>query len=160
VTYFSLWFWYRYKKLLSGVDLTKDFFFSYTYRIMQSLQRNVQSQDDEQMPYGNMFVWNAFLTGGIRNRLKNTRWTVALVHGFFEQVPYLTLSCADGYFLLEHFQNFLRFIPLCDHLCRKNCLFLGVFSVLLSLEEGLGILLVQGQCYHEVMSRTPSAFHC
>ncbi|KAH8962147.1 hypothetical protein BDL97_05G087000 [Sphagnum fallax] len=75
----------RYKKLLSGVDLTKDFFFSYTYRIMQSLQRNVQSQDDEQMPYGNMFVWNAFLTGGIRNRLKNTRWTVALVHGFFEQ---------------------------------------------------------------------------
>jgi hypothetical protein len=84
-TYFSLWFWYRYKKLLSGVDLTKDFFFSYTYRIMQSLQRNVQSQDDEQMPYGNMFVWNAFLTGVIRNRLKNTRWTVALVHGFFEQ---------------------------------------------------------------------------
>ncbi|KAG6547526.1 hypothetical protein Mapa_010974 [Marchantia paleacea] len=75
----------RYKKLLSGVDLTKDFFFSYTYRIMQSLQRNVLVQDGESLPYENMFVWNAFLTRGIRERLNNTSWTVALVHGFFEQ---------------------------------------------------------------------------
>ncbi|BBM99160.1 phosphatidylinositol 3,5-bisphosphate 5-phosphatase [Marchantia polymorpha subsp. ruderalis] len=78
----------RYKKLLSGVDLTKDFFFSYTYRIMQSLQRNVLVQDGESLPYENMFVWNAFLTRGIRERLNNTRWTVALVHGFFEQAKF------------------------------------------------------------------------
>ncbi|KAL2652583.1 hypothetical protein R1flu_020711 [Riccia fluitans] len=75
----------RYKKLLSGVDLTKDFFFSYTYRIMQSLQRNILAQESEPLPYENMFVWNADLTRGIRERLNNTNWTVALVHGYFEQ---------------------------------------------------------------------------
>lgn len=76
----------RYKKLLSGVDLTKDFFFSYTYRIMQSLQRNVLLPEGEPLPYENMFVWNAFLTRSIRERLNSSVWTVALVHGFFEQV--------------------------------------------------------------------------
>lgn len=75
----------RYKKLLLGVDLTKDFFFSYTYRMMQSVQRNVLTKDDDHMPYENMFVWNAFLTRDIRQRLNNTRWTIPLIHGFFEQ---------------------------------------------------------------------------
>ncbi|XP_028793750.1 phosphoinositide phosphatase SAC1-like [Neltuma alba] len=51
----------RYKKLLSSVDLTKDFFFSYTYPVMQSLQKNVLSNEDEGMPYDNIFVWNAYL---------------------------------------------------------------------------------------------------
>ena len=76
----------RYKKLFQGVDLNKDFFFSYTYCIMQSVQRNVLSKNDENMPYENMFVWNAFLSRGIRQRLNNTRWTIALMLGSFEQV--------------------------------------------------------------------------
>ncbi|XP_075494550.1 phosphatidylinositol-3-phosphatase SAC1-like isoform X1 [Primulina tabacum] len=76
----------RYKKLLSSVDLTKDFFYSYTYSIMQSLQKNVSSTGEEGMPYENMFVWNAFLTQAIRLRCKNTIWTIALVHGHFKQV--------------------------------------------------------------------------
>ncbi|KAI8531089.1 hypothetical protein RHMOL_Rhmol11G0110600 [Rhododendron molle] len=76
----------RYKKLLSSVDLTKDFFFSYTYPIMQSLQKNVLSMGEEGMPYENIFVWNAFLTESIRSRCKNTIWTIALVHGNFKQI--------------------------------------------------------------------------
>lgn len=76
----------RYKKLLSSVDLTKDFFFSYTYPVMQSLQKNVLSMGEEGMPYENIFVWNAFLTESIRSRCKNTIWTIALVHGNFKQI--------------------------------------------------------------------------
>ncbi|XP_051139563.1 phosphatidylinositol-3-phosphatase SAC1 isoform X1 [Andrographis paniculata] len=76
----------RYKKLLSSVDLTKDFFYSYTYPIMQSLQKNVLSSGEEGMPYDNIFVWNAFLTEAIRATCKDTIWTVALVHGNFKQV--------------------------------------------------------------------------
>ncbi|GER27529.1 phosphoinositide phosphatase family protein [Striga asiatica] len=76
----------RYRKLLSSVDLTNDFFYSYTYPIMQSLQKNVLSMGEEGMPYDNMFVWNAFLTQSIRLRCKNTIWTIALVHGNFKQV--------------------------------------------------------------------------
>ncbi|KAF1002698.1 hypothetical protein AG4045_008304 [Apium graveolens] len=75
----------RYKKLLSSVDLTKDFFYSYTYPIMQSLQKNVTSLAEESMPYENIFVWNAFLTEPIRSRCNNTIWTLALVHGNFKQ---------------------------------------------------------------------------
>ncbi|KAL6857122.1 hypothetical protein ACP4OV_018504 [Aristida adscensionis] len=76
----------RYKKLLASVDLTKDFFYSYTYPIMQSLQQNVTSGGMKEMPYENLFVWNTFLTEPIRSRCRNTLWTVALVHGHFKQV--------------------------------------------------------------------------
>ncbi|CAO2824669.1 unnamed protein product [Amaranthus hypochondriacus] len=76
----------RYKKLLCTVDITKDFFFSYSYRIMHSLQKNLCDEENKLVPYETMFVWNAFLTREIRNLLGNTLWTVALVHGFFKQV--------------------------------------------------------------------------
>ncbi|CAI9266744.1 unnamed protein product [Lactuca saligna] len=76
----------RYKKLLSSVDLTKDFYYSYTYPIMRSLQKNVLSTGIEGMPYDDIFVWNAFLTQPIRSRCKNTIWTIALVHGNFKQI--------------------------------------------------------------------------
>ncbi|XP_074585854.1 phosphoinositide phosphatase SAC2-like isoform X2 [Curcuma longa] len=76
----------RYKKLLCSVDLTKDFFFSYSYNIMRSLQKNLYDGITGQVLYETMFVWNEFLTRGVRNLLKNTTWTVALIHGFFKQV--------------------------------------------------------------------------
>ncbi|TQD91947.1 hypothetical protein C1H46_022463 [Malus baccata] len=76
----------RYKKLLSSVDLTKDFFYSYKYPIMQRLQKNVLSMGEEGMPYDNIFVWNAYLTQAIRSRCNNTIWTIALVHGHFKQI--------------------------------------------------------------------------
>ncbi|KAK7275522.1 hypothetical protein RIF29_16641 [Crotalaria pallida] len=77
----------RYKKLLCSVDLTKDFFFSYSYNVMRSLQKNLSDHNmTGKSLYDTMFVWNEFLTRGIRNDLQNTSWTVALVHGFFQQV--------------------------------------------------------------------------
>ncbi|XVE97833.1 hypothetical protein REPUB_Repub03eG0052700 [Reevesia pubescens] len=75
----------RYKKLLCTVDLTKDFFFSYSYHVMCSLQKNLCNKEPGQVLYETMFVWNEFLTRGIRNHLQNTIWTVALVYGFFKQ---------------------------------------------------------------------------
>ncbi|KAK1416939.1 hypothetical protein QVD17_26058 [Tagetes erecta] len=73
----------RYKKLLCSVDLTKDFYFSYSYRLMHSFQKNLSTHES-----GNetMFVWNEFLTGTIQNQLKNNLWTVQLVYGYFKQV--------------------------------------------------------------------------
>ncbi|GAV61400.1 Syja_N domain-containing protein [Cephalotus follicularis] len=86
----------RYKKLLSTVDLTKDFFFSYSYHVMNGLQKNLFNETG-QFHYETMFVWNEFLTREIRNKLKNTMWTVALVYGFFKQVK---LSVSDRNFKL------------------------------------------------------------
>ncbi|GAB4841940.1 hypothetical protein Ancab_011897 [Ancistrocladus abbreviatus] len=78
----------RYKKLLCSVDITKDFFFSYSYQVMHSLQKNLCDSEIGMMSYDTMFVWNGYLTQGIRNNLSNTLWTVALVHGFFRQVKF------------------------------------------------------------------------
>ncbi|KAG6475223.1 hypothetical protein ZIOFF_064441 [Zingiber officinale] len=91
---------HRYKKLLCSVDLTKDFFFSYSYNIMRSLQKNLYDVNTGQILYETMFVWNEFLTHGVRNLLKNTTWTVALIHGFFKQVgsggAYVDLTMSKG----------------------------------------------------------------
>ncbi|XP_048233913.1 phosphoinositide phosphatase SAC2 isoform X2 [Ricinus communis] len=84
----------RYKKLLCTVDLTRDFFFSYSYNIMHCLQKNLYNSETGKVPYETMFVWNEFLTRGIRNNLENTLWTVALVYGFFKQVK-LSISGKD-----------------------------------------------------------------
>ncbi|KAL9224175.1 hypothetical protein vseg_000237 [Gypsophila vaccaria] len=87
----------RYKKLLCMVDLTKDFFFSYSYNVMRTLQKNLRDRKSGQVIYESMFVWNEFLTRGIRIHLQNTLWTVALVYGFFGQA---TLSVDGRYFSL------------------------------------------------------------
>ncbi|PKI76036.1 hypothetical protein CRG98_003586 [Punica granatum] len=58
---------------------------------MRSLQKNLCDNETGQVLYETMFVWNEFLTRGIRNHLQNTLWTVALVYGFFKQA---TLSVA------------------------------------------------------------------
>ncbi|KNA09861.1 hypothetical protein SOVF_149670 [Spinacia oleracea] len=88
---------YRYKRLLSMVDLTKDFFFSYSYQVMRTLQRNLCDRQTGHNLYETMFVWNEFLTRGIRSHLQNTQWTVALVYGFFKQE---TLSIGGNHFKL------------------------------------------------------------
>ncbi|XP_047334390.1 phosphoinositide phosphatase SAC3-like [Impatiens glandulifera] len=87
----------RYKKLLCTVDLTKDFFFSYSYHVMHSLQKNMRKDETRPVLYESMFVWNEYMTRGVRNILQNTLWTVALVYGFFRQT---TLSIAGRYFKL------------------------------------------------------------
>ncbi|GAB4838073.1 actin cytoskeleton and mitosis protein [Ancistrocladus abbreviatus] len=87
----------RYKKLLCMVDLTKNFFFSYSYHVMRTLQKNLCDHQTGQVLYETMFVWNEFLTRGIRSHLQNTLWTVALVYGFFKQA---TLSVAGRDFKL------------------------------------------------------------
>nr|KJB41176.1 hypothetical protein B456_007G235500 [Gossypium raimondii] len=85
---FVVSFLFRYKKLLSSVDLTQDFFFCYSYNVMCSLQKNLYNNEPGEVLYETMFVWNEFLTRGISNPLKNTLWTVTLVYGFFKQASF------------------------------------------------------------------------
>ncbi|GKV51204.1 hypothetical protein SLEP1_g57874 [Rubroshorea leprosula] len=119
----------RYKKLPSSVDFTKDFFYSYTYPIMQSLQRNVLHTGEEGMPYNNIFVWNSYLTQAIRLKCNNTFWTIALVHGHFKQfIKYLGSSFFCLKNVEDHPEVFIS-ILLCDD--RLGCQFLGEISVFL-----------------------------
>ncbi|CAN6828810.1 unnamed protein product, partial [Brassica oleracea] len=84
----------KYKKLLCMVDLTKDFFFSYYFNIMRSFQKNICNHESGATLCKKMFVWNEFLTWGIRH-LRNTVWTVALVYAFFKQVRIRYIFCSS-----------------------------------------------------------------
>lgn len=52
----------RYRKLLlSGLELNKDFYFSYTYNLARTLQANLTTNAPADL-FDSMFVWNEFLS--------------------------------------------------------------------------------------------------
>lgn len=98
----------EFKSLFKLVDLSRAFYWSYTYNLSVSAQRNVASQissrarerDPSVVPPGaanaigedNLFVWNEYLARPLLDALKTSPrsvflspWTVALVHGSFKQ---------------------------------------------------------------------------
>eukprot|EP00210_Caulerpa_lentillifera_P003675 g3508.t1 len=75
----------RYRRLLlSGVDLTKDFFFSYTYNLSYTVQHNLMHQDSVD-PFDCIYVWNEYLTRDLRTTLNDSKWVLPLVHGSWQQ---------------------------------------------------------------------------
>ncbi|KAL1920313.1 uncharacterized protein VTP21DRAFT_1459 [Calcarisporiella thermophila] len=84
----------RYMNTFRNVDITKNFYFSYTYDITRTLQNNMTRPADI---YNEMFVWNHYLLetgfrglsgGGDSNNPHNTRnsdWILPIIHGFVDQ---------------------------------------------------------------------------
>lgn len=52
---------HKYRKLLSGIELTKNFYFSFTYPVWRTLQTNM-TRPQTGSPYDSMYVWNDYLT--------------------------------------------------------------------------------------------------
>lgn len=75
----------RYKSLFSQLDLTKNFYFSYTYDLTRSLQFNMIHARQPRLPPKDMYVWNHFLLENFRTMVPNPQWVVPCIHGFFEQ---------------------------------------------------------------------------
>ncbi|DBA74413.1 TPA: hypothetical protein ACH3X1_011168 [Trebouxia sp. C0004] len=75
----------RYRKLLlSGLELNKDFYFSYTYNLARTLQSNLTA-DAPADPFDSMFVWNEYLSRPLRQALQSSSWVIPLIHGFWQQ---------------------------------------------------------------------------
>ncbi|BDA44397.1 probable phosphoinositide phosphatase SAC1 at N-terminal half [Coccomyxa sp. Obi] len=74
----------RYKKMMQGIELSKDFLWSYTWPLWRTVQANMSAELPESA-YDSMFVWNEFLTRQLRTALGNDRWSTPLVHGFWQQ---------------------------------------------------------------------------
>ncbi|GLD92775.1 hypothetical protein PINS_up001354 [Pythium insidiosum] len=75
----------RYLGLFHFVDLTKDFYFSYSYDVTRSLQANMTG--DHKQP-AEMFVWNEYLTRDMRSCLSDgaaSDLIIPLVMGCYEQ---------------------------------------------------------------------------
>ncbi|KAJ5648034.1 Polyphosphoinositide phosphatase [Penicillium lividum] len=85
----------RYKAILNNLDLTRSFYFSYSYDITRSLQHNVcreRKAHQDGLPrflpqdYNTMFVWNNHLLAPALATLKNPfQWCLPIIHGYVDQ---------------------------------------------------------------------------
>ncbi|KAK2808033.1 hypothetical protein FQN50_005115 [Emmonsiellopsis sp. PD_5] len=85
----------RFIAIMNNVDLTRSFYFSYSYNITQTLQRNI-SFEREQLRKGvsdlrnndhnPMFVWNHYLLEPVVSLFKNAYdWCLPIIHGYVDQ---------------------------------------------------------------------------
>lgn len=75
----------RYLGLFHFLDLTKDFFFSYSYDTTHTLQHNMTTEHSEP---SEMFTWNSYLTSELKTCLSNGAvkdLVIPLVLGCYEQ---------------------------------------------------------------------------
>ncbi|CAG8636589.1 13566_t:CDS:10, partial [Dentiscutata heterogama] len=78
---------YKYHSIFNILDLTKNFYFSYTYDITHTLQHNMtRSSNRKNYSYNEMFVWNHYLLEtGFRSFKSNSDWILPIIHGFVDQ---------------------------------------------------------------------------
>ncbi|KAI6194548.1 Polyphosphoinositide phosphatase [Aphelenchoides besseyi] len=81
----------RYARLFQTVDVTTDFFFSYTYDLSRNLQENVlihrntewnKNTYTRSTPHERKFVWNDYLLKPFKDNKIRKKWTLEIVHGY------------------------------------------------------------------------------
>lgn len=84
----------RFLGILNNLDLSKSFYFSYSYDITQGLQHNIIRQrqaaneelDSPPPEHNSMFVWNSHLLKPAKSALRNPfEWCLPIIHGFIDQ---------------------------------------------------------------------------
>jgi hypothetical protein len=87
----------KYKQYFQQVDMTTDFFFSYSYNLTEIVQTNfIRPPSDnagdkklqsvsKRFAYNDKFLWNYFWMREFLQFLDKSYWLVPLIHGFFEQ---------------------------------------------------------------------------
>ncbi|KAG4418659.1 hypothetical protein IFR04_008195 [Cadophora malorum] len=85
----------RFIGILNNLDLTRSFYYSYSYDITRTLQHNIMAEREaiaKGMPYphdqdyNSMFVWNSYLLQPAVSALKNTYdWCMPVIHGYIDQ---------------------------------------------------------------------------
>jgi hypothetical protein len=78
----------RYMGLFQFIDMSKDFFFSYTYDITRSLQHNYimcKRRAYPPPPSQEIFEWNYYQTEELRTIVQATEWVLPTIQGSFQQ---------------------------------------------------------------------------
>lgn len=85
----------RFLGILNNLDLTRSFYFSYSYDITRTLQHNIMTERaaiakgcpyPHDQDYNSMFVWNSYLLSAATIALKNTYdWCLPVIHGYIDQ---------------------------------------------------------------------------
>ncbi|GAA5980284.1 hypothetical protein JCM10908_001598 [Rhodotorula pacifica] len=82
----------RQRNSFMSVHLSKNFYFSYTYDITNTLQRNLL-RGKAHLPFEDKWVWNWHLLRPLRRSLKpGSAWLLPLVHGFVDQAKLAVYS--------------------------------------------------------------------
>ena len=94
----------RFLAILNNLDLTRSFYFSYSYDITRTLQQNIAREreglTDDGPRTGNdafnaMFAWNHYLLEPAHETLKNTHdWCLPIVHGYVDQASKQPRRCS------------------------------------------------------------------
>ncbi|XP_050548305.1 polyphosphoinositide phosphatase isoform X3 [Daktulosphaira vitifoliae] len=86
----------RYLKIFQSVDLSSNFYFSYSYDVTQTLQvnlavaQNIPKNSNGDLLYitrsnsNKIFVWNDYLLKNVRDKL-HPDWVLNIMHGFISQ---------------------------------------------------------------------------
>lgn len=85
----------RFISILGNLDLTRSFYFSYSYDVTRTLQHNIIREREalqEGLPepakgdHNDMFVWNHYLLEPAKKILRNPfDWCLPIVHGYVDQ---------------------------------------------------------------------------
>lgn len=70
-----------------SVDLSKNFYFSYSYDITNTLQANLTISPDHRK-WNTRFMWNHYLLApafDLEEPKGRSRWVLPLIHGFVDQ---------------------------------------------------------------------------
>lgn len=96
----------RFVSILSNLDLSRSFYFSYSYDITHTLQYNLRREREAlragnlgtrtpYVEYNKMFIWNHHLLEPATRALKNTYdWCLPIMHGFVDQASTLLVLLA------------------------------------------------------------------
>jgi hypothetical protein len=80
----------KYRSCFTSIDFSKNFYFSYTYDLTQSIQGNfVKSGLSGRPSPDEFYVWNHFLTAEFSEVCSDHGWTAPLIYGSFDQQPSL-----------------------------------------------------------------------
>ncbi|KAI5805204.1 SacI homology domain-containing protein [Geopyxis carbonaria] len=83
----------RFVGILGNLDLTRSFYFSYSYDITRTLQHNIIRQREtlakgllKKHEYNDMFTWNHYLLEPAKACIRNVYdWCMPIVHGYVDQ---------------------------------------------------------------------------
>ncbi|RPB04274.1 hypothetical protein L873DRAFT_1799772 [Choiromyces venosus 120613-1] len=85
----------RFVSILGNLDLTRSFYFSYSYDITRTLQHNIIRQREalskglakpDNHDYNDMFAWNHYLLEPAKSHMRNAYdWCMPIVHGYVDQ---------------------------------------------------------------------------
>ena len=85
----------RFVNILKNLDLTRSFYFCYSYDITNTLQRNIarhratshhESSGFQSFDFNEMFIWNHYLLQPAFKALERVYdWCLPIIHGFVDQ---------------------------------------------------------------------------